>query len=79
MLFKRVLKHKTSFICYFELHDLYLFTFLRLHTITCAGMAHKRIKIKNAQHSKNRCKIFIDIYNGLYIACYDFLTYRRKF
>ena len=32
---------------------------LRLHV--SAGMAQKRIKIKNAQHSKNRCKIFIDI------------------
>ena len=32
---------------------------LRLHA--CAGMAQKRIKIKTAQQSKNRCKIFINI------------------
>ena len=34
--------------------------------------------LKNAQHSKNRCKIFIDI-QWFIFACYDFLTYRRKF
>ena len=38
---------------------------LRLHV--SAGMAQKRIKIKNAQHSKNRCKIFIDIFIMVYI------------
>ena len=39
MLLKRVLKHKTSFICYFELHDLYLFTFLRLKSLPCPRFA----------------------------------------
>ena len=38
---------------------------LRLHV--SAEMAQKRIKIKNAQHSKNRYKIFIDIFIMVYI------------
>ena len=37
MLLKRVLKHKTSFICYFEFHDLYLFTFSRLKSLPCTS------------------------------------------
>ena len=35
MLLKRVLKHKTSFICYFEFHDFYLLTFSRLKSLPC--------------------------------------------
>ena len=35
MLLKRVLKRKTSFICYFEFHKLYLFTFSRLKSLPC--------------------------------------------
>ena len=38
MLLKRVLKHKTSFICYFEFHDLYLFTFSRLKSLPCPNL-----------------------------------------
>ena len=40
MFLKRVLKHKTSFICYFEFHDLYLFTFSRLKSLPCPSSTH---------------------------------------
>ena len=56
----------------------------RLAELTCKLRLHVPGWLKNALRLKmhNTRKIvakFLLIYNGLYIACYDFLTYRRKF
>ena len=56
----------------------------RLAELTCKLRLHLPGWLKNALRLKmhNTRKIvakFLLIYNGLYIAHYDFLTYRRKF
>ena len=48
---------------------------LRLHV---PGWLKNALRLKMHNTRKIVAK-FLLIYNGLYIACYDFLTYRRKF
>ena len=67
MLLKRVLKHKTSFICYFEFHDLYLFTFSRLKSLPCPGSTHF---VGQLAHVIGPLKCYNDDYQ-----CYDYQIY----
>ena len=69
MLLKRVLKHKTSFIYYFEFHDLYLFTFSRLKSIPCPSSTHFAGKLA---HVIGPLKCYNDDYQ-----CYDYQCYPR--
>ena len=69
MLLKRVLKHKTSFICYFEFHDLYLFTFSRLKSLPCPNSTHFAGQLA---HVIGAFKCFNDDYQ-----CYDYQCYPR--
>ena len=67
MLLKRVLKHKTSFICYFEFHDLYLFTFSRLKSLPCPSSTHFAGQLA---HVIGPLKCYNDDYQ-----CYDYQCY----
>ena len=69
MLLKRVLKHKTSFICYFEFHDLYLFTFSRLKSLPCPNSIHFAGQLA---HVIGPLKCYNDDYK-----CYDYQCYPR--
>ena len=69
MLLKRVLKHKTSFICYFEFHDLYLFTFSRLKSLPCPSSTHFAGQLA---HVIGPLKCYNDDYQ-----CYDYQCYPR--
>ena len=69
MLLKRVLKHKTSFICYFEFHDLYLFTFSRLKSLPCPSSTHFAGQLA---HVIGPLKCYNDDYQ-----CYDYQSYPR--
>ena len=69
MLLKRVLKHKTSFICYFEFHDLYLFTFSRLKLLPCPSSTHFAGQLA---HVIGPLKCYNDDYQ-----CYDYQCYPR--
>ena len=64
MLLKRVLKHKTSFICYFEFHDLYLFTFSRLKSLPCPSSTNFAGQLA---HVIGPLKCYNDDYQ-----CYDY-------
>ena len=68
-LLKRVLKHKTSFICYFEFHDLYLFTFSRLKSLPCTSSTHFAGQLA---HVIGPLKCYNDDYQ-----CYDYQCYPR--
>ena len=69
MLLKRVLKHKTSFICYFKFHDLYLFTFSRLKSLPCPSSTHFAGQLA---HVIGPLKCYNDDYQ-----CYDYQCYPR--
>ena len=69
MLLKRVLKHKTSFICYFEFHDLYLFTFSRLKSLPCTSSTRFAGQLA---HVIGPLKCYNDDYQ-----CYDYQCYPR--
>ena len=69
MLLKRVLKHKTSFICYFEFHNLYLFTFSRLKSLLCPSSTHFAGQLA---HVIGPLKCYNDDYQ-----CYDYQYYPR--
>ena len=69
MLLKRVLKHKTSFICYFEFHDLYLFTFSRLKSLPCPSSTRFAGQLA---HVIGPLKCYNDDYQ-----CYDYQCYPR--
>ena len=69
MLLKRVLKHKTSFICYFEFHDLYLFTFSRLKPLPCPSSTHFAGQLAHVIGP-------LKCYNNDY-QCYDYQSYPR--
>ena len=69
MLLKRVLKHKTSFICYFEFHHLYLFTFSRLKSLPCPSSTHFAGQFA---HVIGPLKCYNDDYQ-----CYDYQSYPR--
>ena len=69
MLLKRVLKHKTPFICYFEFHDLYLFTFSRLKSLPCPSSTHFAGQLA---HVIGPLKCYNDDYQ-----CYDYQCYPR--
>ena len=69
MLLKRVLEHKTSFICYFEFHDLYLFTFSRLKSLPCPNSTHFAGQLA---HVSSALKCYNDDYQ-----CYDYQCYPR--
>ena len=69
MLLKRALKHKTSFICYFEFHDLYLFTFSRLKSLPCPNSTHFAGQLA---HVIGALKCYNDDYQ-----CYDYQCYPR--
>ena len=69
MLLKRVLKHKTSFICYFKIHDLYLFTFSRLKSLPCPSSTHFAGQLA---HVIGPLKCYNDNYQ-----CYDYQCYPR--
>ena len=69
MLLKRVFKHKTSFIRYFEFHDLYLFTFSRLKSLPCPNSTHFAEQLAHVIHA-------LKCYNDEY-QCYDYQCYPR--
>ena len=70
MLLKRVLKHKTSFICHFEFHDLYLFTFSRLKSLpACPSLTRF---VGQLAHVIDPLKCYNDNYQ-----CYDYQCYPR--
>ena len=69
MLLKRVLKHKTSFICYFKFHDLYLFTFSRLKSLPGPSSTHFAGQLA---HVIGPLKCYNDDYQ-----CYDYQCYPR--
>ena len=69
MLLKRILKHKTSFICYFEFHDLYLFTFSRLKSLPCPSSTRFAGQLA---HVIGPLKYYNDDYR-----CYDYQCYPR--
>ena len=69
MLLKRVLKHKTSFICYFEFHDLYLLTFSRLKSLPCPSSTHFAGQLAHVIGP-------LKCYNNDY-QCYDYQCYPR--
>ena len=69
MLLKHVLKHKTSFICYFEFHGLYLFTFSRLKSLPCPSSTHFAGQLANIIGP-------LKCYNDDY-QCYDYQCYPR--
>ena len=69
MLIKHVLKHKTSFICYFEFHDLYLFTFSRLKSLPCPSSTHFAGQLA---YVIGPLKCYNDDYQ-----CYDYQCYPR--
>ena len=69
MLLKRVLEHKTSFICYFEFHDLYLFTFSRLKSLPCPNSTHFAGQLA---HVSGALKCYNDDYQ-----CYNYQCYPR--
>ena len=74
MLLKRVLKHKTSFICYFEFHDLYLFTFSRLKSLPCPNSTHFAGQLA---HAIGPLKCYNDDYQCYDYQCYDYQCYPR--
>ena len=63
------MKHKTSFICYFEFHDLYLFTFSRLKSLQCPSSTHFAGQLANIIGP-------LKCYNDDY-QCYDYQCYPR--
>ena len=67
MLLKRVLKHRTSFICYFEFHDLYSFTFSRLKSLPRPSSTHFAGQLA---HVIGPLKCYNDDYQ-----CYDYQIY----
>ena len=69
MLSKRVLKHKTSFFCYFEFHDFYLYTFSRLKSLPCPSSTHFAGQLA---HVIGPLKCYNDDYQ-----CYDYQCYPR--
>ena len=74
MLLKRVLKHKTSFICYFEFHDLYLFTFSKLKSLPCQSSTHFAGQLT---HVIGPLKCYNDDYQFYDYQCYDYQCYPR--
>ena len=72
MLLKRVLKHKTSFICYFEFHKLYLFTFSRLKSLP---------RPSSTRFAEQLAHVIgpLKYYNDHDYQCYDYQCYFINF
>ena len=76
MLLKRVMKYKTSFICYFEFHDLYLFTFSRLKSLACPSSTHFAGQLA---HVIGPLKCYNDDYQCYDNQCYPCFTLSSAF